>query len=138
MAIIVDLSPDDDLFEPLLVNANATITVVSTRTWEVDPTTGNLTEGSSIEVAIRAVLSPASRPDSQLLPGIDQKNQLLKGFLVEPKTMPEGVTNLTKGAIAFDNGFFNGECRLHIPVQNPYVKGKLGIKLFVELFNNDQ
>lgn len=138
MTTLTDLTPDDDLFDPLLANANATITVVSTRTWLIDPVTGNVTTGGSVIVPIRAILRKDNTPTQDQLPGIDQKNHVLMGFLVNPKDLPEGTNHLTEATVEFDDENFlgvkrSGKCRLWIPIQNTFVQNKLGIKLKVEL-----
>ncbi len=133
-----DLTPDPCLFEPLLANANATITLTSTRTWEIDPNTGNYTSSGTVQITARACLVKNQRPSQDEFPGIDQKNHLLVGFLVDQKTLPEGMNHLTEARIVFDDGYFagiprEGKCRLWIPIQNTFVKNELGIKLLVEL-----
>ena len=133
-----DLRPDPCLFEPLLANANVTITITSTRSWAIDPNTGNYTSDVTVPITVRACLVKKERPSQMEMPGIDEKNHVLVGFLVDTKELPEGTNHLTEAIISFDDGYFagiprTGKCRLWIPIQNTFVQNELGIKLLVEL-----
>lgn len=133
-----DLRPDPCLFDPILANANATIEIEATTIWGVDPNTGNYTSLTSVPVTARATLVVPRRSEREEFPGVNQKNHLLSGYLVDPKTLPEDTEHFTEGKLTIDDGYFiglprEGKCRLWIDIQNPYVQLELGTKILIEL-----
>ncbi len=140
--IITDLTPDADLFEPLLVNSNATITVALPAPWIVDPTTGNLVEDTSAQPTqdIRAILKRASQ-EVQLVSGGTKQEFDLIGYLVDPKELPDGVANRAFAEIELDDTkFFGlsraGRCQIFVPPQNPFVGVDLGTKVTIRLIED--
>lgn len=140
--IITDLSPDADLFEPLLANANATITVELPVSWIPDPETGSLIEDAENQSNqdIRAILRRASE-QVQLVSGGNKQEFDLIGYLVDPKELPDGVANRAFAKIELDDTKFfglsrSGKCQIFVPPQNPFVGLDLGTKVSIRLIED--
>ncbi len=140
--IITDLSPDADLFDPLFVNANATITVDLPAAWVTDPQTGALVEDVNTQTTqdVRAILRRASE-EVQLVSGGTKQEFDLIGFLVDPKELPDGVANRAFAEIELDDTKFfglsrSGRCQIFVPPQNPFVGTQLGTKVAIRLIED--
>jgi hypothetical protein len=75
---------------------NATLSIpVTTDAMGVDPTTGNVLPQTEI-LLVKAYLKPDRRPRGIFYPGIDETEEPMKGYSVEPQQLPDTVKSYTK------------------------------------------
>lgn len=130
-----------------LVNANL-IFKIPTAAYTIDPATNNPTPVIN-QVSIDAYLYPIDSATSasskapeifKTYPGIDETQEMLYGKLVNPKTFPDGIGNLSpaNATISGRKGIFI----LYYPIQDALGVGNLlGVNvygLFREIGNHDE
>ena len=122
----INFKPPESLFTPLLENQNAVLTF-ETNNIVIDPDTGQAKIGKGAEISLEAIAhSDSDRNEDEYFAGKDQKIQLVRGRLVNPKTFPPEITHLQEGYATIDGK--TGKFILELYSQNPYVGDILGTK----------
>lgn len=117
-------------FLALAENKNATLTFQVETGMTVDPETGNLSALTS-PITVDAILhftNPIAVNDLFQL-GADLPGMRLRGRIIDPKTLPDGIGHLSQGIAEFINGR-RGNITLYLPPTNPYVGDTLGVKIY--------
>lgn len=115
-------------FTPLLENKNATLTFPIETGIEVDPETGNNISVNTF-VTFEAILHTAKNTESDsFFPGKDVVGMKLVGRIVNPKMLPPGLSDRTKGTVSFTDGL-QGVVTLYLPLASGYVGSELGTKV---------
>ena len=105
---------------------NAVLTF-ETNSVVIDPDTGQPKIGKGIEITLEAIVhEDRDRNQDEYFAGKDQKIQLVRGRLVNPKTFPPEITHLQEGYATIDGR--TGKFILELYSQNPYVGNVLGTK----------
>lgn len=115
-------------FQPLLENKNATLKFPISTGSEIDPETGN-TDSINTFLTFEAILHIAKDTESDtFFPGQDVVGMKLVGRIVNPKNLPPGICDRTKGTVEFLDGR-KGTVVLYLPLANSYVGSELGTKI---------